>query len=71
MVDEGKCACNEKFTGIDCSLTRPKCRLHEVNVGGLCCFEGKLNDDGICQDICSSARPINIAGYKSNFITSN
>ena len=39
-----------------------QCELDKVPVGGICCFEGSVNDNGECQDSCSPERPIIIHG---------
>ena len=66
MEDNGKCDCNDKYTGMDCSL-KIKCALNKVFVGGICCPEGQVNDLGVCKDTCPPSRQFIVAGVCGNF----
>ena len=61
MENNGTCVCNDKYTGMDCSL-KITCALDKVFVGGVCCYEGQVNDLGVCKDTCPPSRPSQIAG---------
>ena len=61
MENNGRCVCNDKYTGMDCSL-KITCALNKVFVGGICCPEGQVIDLGVCKDTCPPSRPSQIAG---------
>ena len=39
-----------------------QCALEEVLVGGVCCKENEVNDNGVCKDNCPATRPLNDNG---------
>ena len=44
------------------------CEFDRIFVGGICCLDGQVNDNGICQDTCSPARLyiLGLPFYNSN-----
>ena len=57
----GNCACPDEIPNVVQGVCR-KCTLNEVDVGGICCPEGQVNDNGVCKDTCPPIRPVQVAG---------
>ena len=59
---------NKKFTEDQTLKTENSCETHKVSVGGICCLDGQVNDNGICRDTCSPARLyiLGLPFYNSN-----